>query len=745
MSNHRRPERPLNLLLLKATAVTLVALGGGCATPTHAPAELALAGRKPLTFEAVYGSGRIDFNGHYARGLGWSHDGRHIHQRVFGTRQKIDPVSGDAEPLYDVGEMRNVLAAHEDFDSSAAGRLARDPTLFNQDRSRALLDHDNRLYLYDFDAQTVVRITAEPQARRLLTFSPDESRVAYVSDNNLFAVDTAGGAVRQLTNDGSDTILNGVLDWVYQEEIYGRGDWRAYWWSGDGDFIAYLRLDETDVPVHTIVDHMPTRPAIDRTHYPKAGDPNPLVGLGIVRPDGGQTVWVDLHAYEGIDLLIVGVDWSPDGQVVYCVQDREARWLHLNEADPQTGESRNLLHETTPAWTDHFGMPLWLDDGSFLWRSARDGWRHLYHYDREGQLASRLTEGEWEVRRLNGYDPNSGYVYFSGTRDSHTEEHAYRVPLAGGAVERLTEPGHTHAADFDPRFRYFIDTFSNLTTPTQVHLRGTDGGLVRVISENEIPALEEYELSTPEIVRVPTSHGHELNAIIIRPPNMQPGRKYPVMTITYAGPHAPSVHNRWAGRHYASQQLLASMGYIVWICDPYSASGEGEISAWHAYKRLGITELEDLEDSIRWLAENEQADLDRVGIYGSSYGGYMAAFALTHGTLFDLGIAESALVDWRNYDTIYTERYMQTPANNPEGYQLSSVTEAAHRLHGRLLIAHGALDDNVHVQNALQLADKLQEAGKEFELMIYPQDGHGIYHNGEHYRRLRYEFIRKNL
>lgn len=258
-------------------------------------------------------------------------------------------------------------------------------------------------------------------------------------------------------------------------------------------------------------------------------------------------------------------------------------------------------------------------------------------------------------------------------------------------------------------------------------------------------ALTEYRLSRPEIVRVATPEDHALSAMIIRPPDMDPQRKYPVFTYVYGGPHSPSVHNRWGGGGYIFKQWLAQQGYIVWTCDPYSASGEGAVSAWHAYQRLGVTEVADLEASLHWLAEHENADLDRVGITGHSYGGFMATYALTHSKMFKIGIAGSSVTDWRNYDTIYTEKFMRTPQNNPEGYEQSSAVAAAGDLHGRLLLVHGALDDNVHLQNSLQLMHALQKADKEFELMIYPRDGHGLHNYRSHWRKLELDFIKRNL
>ena len=273
-------------------------------------------------------------------------------------------------------------------------------------------------------------------------------------------------------------------------------------------------------------------------------------------------------------------------------------------------------------------------------------------------------------------------------------------------------------------------------------LRRVTGETVRVLSANDVPALRRYRLSRPELLRIPTPDGYELNALIVRPLDRLPWQKHPVYTLVYGGPHAPSVHNRWP-HDLAFQQWLAQRGYIVFVCDPHSASGESAASAWRAYQQLGVTELADLETALRWLAEHEHADLDRTAIFGHSYGGYVAAYALTHGSLFKAGIAVAGLADWRNYDSIYTERYMRTPQNNPDGYERSSVAAAAKHLHGRLLILHGMQDDNVHVQNGLQLMHALQQANQPFDVMLYPGDDHGVHGYYAERQRLGTEFLHR--
>lgn len=707
------------------------------------PTTAASGGRKPITRDTVHGSEAVNFSGDYERDLQWSPDGRHLYKRRFGVLREFDAVTGRSQPAYDVKVFRQALKAHGKFDAPAAKRLSRQPTMFSRDRSVALLEHDQRLYLYRFEKGELEELGSRAVARQVISLSPDSAYVAYVRENDLYTVSTVTKKTKRLTRNGSETLLNGIFDWVYWEELWNH-DRRAYWWSEDGRYLAYLQSDESAVPSFTIADYLPTHPGYRQAHYPKAGDPNPQVRLGVVSPHGGKTTWVDLKEYDRIDLLISWVGWSPDHRLLFAAQDREQRWLELNEADPETGRTRRLLSETSPAWVEFHEPPHWLADGTFLWISAGDGWSHWYHHRRDGTRIRRLTGGSWEVRRGHGTDADERWAYFSGTRDSHVELHAYRVHLAGGPVERLTAPGFTHQVNFDSGCNYFIDTFSNLTTPPKVELRRSDGAFVRVLSENDVPALDEYVISPPRMVRIPTPAGHFLNATIIKPPNVDPQKRYPVLCLVYGGPHAPQVHNRWP-REFGWLQWLAQQGIIIWICDPNSASGEGAVSAWRCYQKLGVTELQDLEAGLRWLAENENADLERVGIHGHSYGGFMTAFALTHSKMFKLGLAAASVTDWRNYDSIYTERFMRTPLNNPDGYRESSVVEAAGNLHGRLLLIHGALDDNVHLQNTLQLIDALQKADQPFELMILPRDTHGFWNYQQFWQRLKDGFLKENL
>ncbi|MBL8880006.1 MAG: S9 family peptidase [Phycisphaerales bacterium] len=704
------------------------------------------AAKKPITREVAIGpEGKVDFDGSYISGLRWSPKGRHYFERRDDILQAVEAVTDAATPAYDYGALESALRNQAGFDEKTAERAARRPETMNEDQTVALVRREKRLFYYDFATAALRTISEQADTLECRQLSPKAGYVGFVRGNNLFTIDTRTARETQLTSDGADELLNGKLDWVYQEEVYGRGRWDAYWFSPDDSRIAFLQLNETGVPKYSLVDSLDLHPAVETFHYPKPGDKNPTARLGVLSSTGGATTWVDLTTYANQEILIVRVSWSPAGRLLFHVQNRNQTWLDLNEADPATGSMRTLFRDHSAAWVEPLDEPRWLDDGTFLWLSERDGWRHLYHYSPDGKLIRRITAGAWEVRDVHGIDAAGGWVYFSGTRDSAIQQNAYRVRLDGGPLERLTMPGFHHSTRFDPQCRMFIDTFSNVEMPHKVHLRKADGQLIRVISENEIAAIAEYEIPRTEFVRVPARDGYLMNASMILPPDYDPNRRYPVWIYTYAGPHAPSVSNSWAGGRAALNWHIATQGYVVWTCDNRSASGDGAISAWQAYCRLGETELDDIEDGVRWLINQGIADPERIGIYGHSYGGYMTAYAMTHSTMFKLGIAGAPVTDWRHYDTIYTERYMLTPKENPAGYDSSSIVKAAKDLSGRLILLHGMADDNVHPQNTMKLIYELQQARKLFGLMLYPRDTHGIWHGRNHMVDMRLDELFNQL
>jgi dipeptidyl-peptidase-4 len=705
---------------------------------------------KLLTLDDIYDPDkRVNFSGRLIFQMTWI-DGSHYLERRGTQLMKVEAATGKAEPFYDAAKMEAAFAKIEGVSAAEAKRIATSPTSIRAKFHAALVNFRNDLYFYNFGSDSAIRLTKTSDAEENEDLSPNGKKVAFVRNFNLFVVDVATQQETALTTDGNAKLFNGKLDWVYQEEIYGRGDFKSYWWSPDSSRLAYLQLDEAPVKEFTVLDHIPNQQDVELYNYPKAGTPNPNVKLGVVGISGGATKWVDIAKYSNEQPIIARVGWKPDSaRVVYHITNREQTWLDVNLADPNSGQTTNLFREQTPAWVeaDNTELPRWLQDGTFLFLSERNGWKHIYRYSNDGKLSSQITLGKWEARTLHGVDEKNGWVYFSGTERSHIGSDAYRIKLDGSGLQRLTQAAGTHNASFDPTFNHFIDAWSDVTTPPQAHLYKCDGSTVRAIDENKVDALKQYKLSKPEFLQVKNRDGFLMEAMMIKPPDFDPNKKYPVWSFTYSGPHSQSVVNRWGGANFMWHQMLAQKGYIIWICDNRSASGKGIESTWTAYKNLGVGELRDLEDGVAYLKSLPFVDGSRIGLNGWSYGGFMTSYALTHSTAFKIGIAGGSVTDWNLYDTIYTERYMLTPQNNSEGYAKTSVIKAAKNLSGKLLLIHGTMDDNVHMQNTIQLVYELQKAGKQFELMVYPKSRHGVVdpYLVKHLRELMTRFILENL
>jgi dipeptidyl-peptidase 4 len=697
--------------------------------PQGAPRTL-----RQLTLEDIFDpKAKVSFSGSPQSGFLWLDDERFTWPRTDAsgtvTQQVVfDTKSGKESPLFDPARLERAIAAVGGVRPDEIQKLARPKTWnLSPNHRAALLELGKHLYLYNFGSETVSRLTSGGDSETEASFSPDGKVVAFVRNNNLFVIDLESGMERQLATDGSPNILNGILDWVYQEEIYGRGNFHAYWWSPDSSTIAYLQLNEDPVQRFTVVDHIPTMQELEVTPYPKAGYANPVARLFVVPVAGGAAKPVDMSAYR--DLLVVDATWRPDSKaLVYQIQDREQTWLDLNSFDLASGVARTLLRERTKAWVDHNGNPEWLKDGSFLWLSERTGFKHIYHYDGSGGLLRQVTSGRWEVRTLHGVDPANRWIYFSGTERSVLGGDAYRVRLDGSGLVRLTDRPGTHKVGFNPSFSQFVDSWSDIQTPPQVSLFRSDGSRVRVVDANEPSILRGYRLSRPEFVQVPTRDGFVMEAMLIKPPDFDPAKKYPVYEHTYSGPHSQQVRNEWTRGNttFLFHQLLAQKGIVVWVCDNRSASGKGIESAWPIYKNFGELELRDLEDGMRWLESQPGIDSSHTLLNGWSYGGFMTSYAMTHSKMWAAGISGGTVADWRAYDTVYTERYMLTPEHNEEGYRKSSPRWSAAGLSGKLLLLHGAIDDNVHLQNTVQFVYELEKAGKLFDLMIYPESRHSV-------------------
>ncbi len=580
--------------------------------------------------------------------------------------------------------------------------------------------------------------------------SGTELRVAQVSDDAAFVSWVENGDLRvlalgkgkptlvEVTKDGDPDLLDGVLDWVYQEELYGRGDFRGHWWSPSEPLLAYLTLEEHRVRNFPIIDHVPIA-TLDRERgvelefmrYPKAGDANPGVLLSVFDARTARSLPVEIPGMPR-DGLIVRVEWTPDGKtLLVCVQDRIQTWAELHGVDPSTGQSRLWIREDSESWVNRPNSPRWLADGSFLWQSERTGYNHLYHYRAGGEVLGIVTQGEWQVRDIEHVEEATGQIVFEGTRDGAIDRNWYRVPLSGmgpdgTALVRLTTGPGTHRLSWSADRSLFLDRVSSLESPARTLLcDARDGAVLREVAADRLEP--EVAFAPTRLLEVPARDGYPLDVSVILPLDFERAqeRRWPIYLDTYSGPDAPTIRNAFGVSSW--DQFLAQEGLIVLRCNVRSASGRGQAHTAACYLQLGVQELRDLEDAVDFTVQELRGDPARVGISGWSYGGFMAAFALTHSKRFALGLAGGGVHDWRLYDTIYTERYMSTPQLNPKGYAETSVIGAANELFGHLAILHGTMDDNVHMQNSIQLLAALQEAGKtEVSLMLFPNSRHGV-------------------
>jgi dipeptidyl aminopeptidase/acylaminoacyl peptidase len=737
--------KPFPVLRLAAVPAALAGAPESPAEEQEPPRKYTLdsllEGQRPAGRPAA-GGGRPFARGGFGGSVEWLPDGEHYLQSRQGGVMKVEARSGKAEPFVDPEKLRTSLSVLKDLPERTVDQLVRVQFFrMDKDRTGTLVDVGPDYAFAYFDGSPAVRLTRSAGGNELVSLGPDGKRVAFVRGGNLFVAGPDGE--KQLTTDGGGDVLNGKNDWVYFEEIFNR-NYKAYWWSPDGSAIAFFRFDTKPVKRFTIADPIPNAGGVEATPYPKVGDPNPTVKIGVVSAGGGEPTFLDLSGYPPESTLISRVGWLPGSKYVFAyVQDRQQTWLDfLTWPDPRSKPVK-LFRETTKAWVEDLGEPKFLKDGSFLVHSERTGWKHMYHYGADGKLIRPVTGGEWEARTIDRVDEDQGYVYFSGTKDGPTRSHFYRAKLDGSGVERVTPSGGTHAVTMAPKGPLYVDRFSDDETPQRSVLCEVGKGMMRTLEANA-PDRERtrYKFGKSERMQVPMKDGFVLEGIVTYPPDFDPSKKYPVWVQTYAGPHAPTVRDGFRGGP-SFEQALAGSGVVSFRVDPRSASGKGAASAWACYRQLGVQELKDLEEAVDWLCKNPWADAARVGLSGHSYGGFMTAYALTHSKKFAAGIAGAPVTDWRLYDSIYTERYMGLPSENKEGYDKSSVVKAAANLHGKLLIVHGLVDDNVHAQNTFQFVDALQRANKEFELMVYPRSRHGI--AGPHYTRLQVSFIKRSM
>ncbi|MEO5819038.1 MAG: S9 family peptidase [Vicinamibacteraceae bacterium] len=588
------------------------------------------------------------------------------------------------------------------------------------------------------------QLTATPADEGHARLSPDGARLAYTRGNDLFAYDLATGLEHQLTADGSETILNGTPSWIYLEEILGRGS-NAFWWSPDGSRLAFMRFDDARVPVFPIYHADGQHGELERTRYPKAGDPNPYVRIGIVSVADGKTTWMDFE--EKADHYLSFPKWSVDGRTLYVQwMNRAQDTLKLFACDAATGKASGIHQETQRSWVDWYDDLTPLADGSLLFVSDVDGWRHLYRYAKGEPAVKQLTRGAWRVHQILEVADGAGLVYFSGRPLKSWDTQVMRLKLAGGEPEIVTKEPGVHKAAVSPDGAYVVDTWTTLATPTRVVLRRGDGSVVREIADaGSAPGYGRVAWGKAELFTIPSSDGtFQLPAYWILPADFSPSRRYPVIMTVYGGPDAGSVQNGWPGltAHYWAQR-----GVITVSVDHRGSGHFGKAGTALMHRQLGTWEMTDLSTAAAWLRARPFVQGDRIGITGSSYGGYTTAMAMTQAAgQFNFGIAGSSVTDWQLYDSVYTERYMDLPSENPQGYKAGAVLTWVDRYKAGLRLTHGTIDDNVHLQQTLQVCDWLTSHDKRFELMIYPNSRHGIQLSQRaHQARESHDFWVRNL
>jgi dipeptidyl-peptidase-4 len=608
------------------------------------------------------------------------------------------------------------------------------------------------------DADGVKRtLLSGARGLQLATLAPGGAHASVVAGSDLLIVPTApaagdaegaGDAVWTIGT-GDPDLLHGVLDWVYQEEVYGRGDFNAHWWSPDGAHVAFLVIAEHAVPSFTVIDHVPEKArevergvVVETTRYPKAGDPNPVTELWVAHPATRALVRVDLSGQpEGF--LVVRVGWTPAGdRVVVTVQDRIQQRAELLLADPATGAVQSLIVEQSSTWVERPSEPRWLADGSFLWESDRTGYRHLYHYDLGGQLREVVTAGDWKVADVVRVDETAGRIWFMGTKDGALGLNLYSTDLGpADDVRRWTKDPGSHRVEFDAAGNAFVDRFSSIEAPArQLLVSATTGETLLDLGAATLA--DTHLFLPPRRLTIETRDGYPLDALVVLPREGHHEGPRPVFVDTYSGPDAPTVSDTF--RASAWLQFLAQRGAIVLQVNVRSASGRGHAHTATCYRQLGVQELKDLEDAVDHVVATFGGDASKVAISGWSYGGFIAAYALTNSDRFSLGLAGAGVYDWRLYDTIYTERYMATPQENEAGYRATSVIENAANLRGHLVLMHGTMDDNVHLQNTIQLADALQRAGKlNFDMMLYANSRHGV--GSRHLQAYQWRMVQQHL
>jgi dipeptidyl-peptidase-4 len=722
-------ESLLKRLLAVSLLISVFAVCACFSQSTNTPVPT-----KPLTIEVIFAEGGLTGRG--PENIKWSPDGSKVSfvQRDdagdHGELWYVDAATGEKKVLVSEAKLASLAPdANKIKDEREKERVTRYHVAAYQwapDSKHLLFDSNGQLWLYDLDSGTALQFTSSPDPSEDPKFSPDGKRIAFLRKHNLYVEPISGQDGKQLTDDTDENVLNGEVDWVYAEELSVRSN---YFWSPDGGQIAFLQMDERPVPTYPITDWMPTHPKVDMEKYPKAGDPNPVVRLGVISAKGGKPKWISLA--NETDIYIPRFGWVRDGIVWAQLMNRAQDTIDLYFIDAKSGRSRKMLTESSPdAWVnvnDDFHV---LKSGDrFTWSSWRDDHTHLYLYsfDKQNPLSSdaklerQLEKGEYEVLAVEAVDDNG--VYFTANEGDVHQQHVFSVKFDGSDFHRLSSDEGVHSANFSEDGKHWVDRFSAMLTAPRLSLCGTSGPCSQVW-ESRSPA--DYGLVAPKFLEFKADDGTTLYGQLQLPPNAPPG-KIPLIVNVYGGPAAQLVRNDWGGPTELFHQILLQKGFAIFIVDNRGTPNRDKKFSAAIRHQFGAIELRDQLAALdQLLTQYPQLDKDRVGIWGWSNGGSMTLYAMTHSDVFKAGVAVAPVTDQRNYDTIYTERYMGLPKDNLKGYDNAVLPRVADKLHGALFLVHGSSDDNVHFQNSIQMIDGLIKADKPFRLMIYPGKTHSI-------------------
>ncbi|KAF0151361.1 MAG: Dipeptidyl-peptidase 4 [Ignavibacteria bacterium] len=696
------------------------------------------AQKKQLTYKQVFESGGMRGMMGFSRAINWLDDEHYIEMKADPAKPGSRPVpmktnvkDGSSVPLVD----NSKVELPEGFSIDRPSGLSKDYNYY-------LFNSKNNLYYYSRPDNTFKQLTKDDAEEKVPQLSPDGKKAAYVKGNNLYVFDIEKERETQLTTDGAELIYNGWASWVYMEEILGRATAHsAFWWSPQSDKICFLRFDDSPVPEFPIYHADGQHGKLERQRYPKAGDPNPYVKFGVANIADGKITWADFD--EKADHYIAWPFWTKDNRLTVQWMNRAQDNIIIYWIDTNSGKKTELYNEKQNEWVEWFEDLYFFENKTgFLLRSNVDGWDHLYYYDLNGKLKKRLTQGDWQVTNTVLVDETSKKVYFHTPLKNSTDRYLCVVDLDGKNFKQLTTTPGQHTASVSPKAKYYIDSYSNITTPAKSELYSINGKLIRTISDANSAQYDEYAMAKPELFSIPTEDGFELPAVWWLPANFDPNKKHAVIISIYGGPNSSSVRNSYSSG--LSQSYFAQQGIISVSVDHRGSGHFGKKGQAYMHRCLGKWEINDYSAAVKWLKTKSFIDSTRIGIIGGSYGGYVVALALTKAAdLFTHGIAEYGVMDWKLYDNVYTERYMDTPAENPEGYKAGSVFNYIDNYKGNLLITHGTTDDNVHLQNSIQLVTELQKRNKDFEMMFYPNFRHGI--GLPHVTKVKNQFWFKHL